>query len=243
MRAAPDGHTILMHLTGYIQNVSLYRKVPYDPFKDLSPVTQLGTQAMGLAVSQSSRFTSFSALADAMKMTPSEFSYGSFGVGSTGHIFGELLKSNLEVSIPHIPYRGESLMLPDLLAGRVSLGFVSAAAAVNRQRDGTLRILAISGPKRHPQLPQVPTLDEVGMKGFNVVGWYGLFVPKDTAAHTVAKIAEDTRKALSTPDIADRMKDLSIEPTGTSPAEFAKLLRTDYSRWDDLIKKFQIVAE
>lgn len=246
MRAEPDGHTILLHLTGFIQNASLYRKLPYDPFKDLAPVTQLGTQPMGLAVGPASAYTSVAALSGGLKgkaAGTSDFSYGSFGIGSTGHIFGELLKQNIGVDMPHVAYRGEGPMLIDLMSGRVTVGFVSSATAATRQKDKSLHILAVTGPHRLASMPQVPTLSESGMKGYDLVGWYGFFLPKNTPAAVVERIAADTRTVLAQPDIVARMRELEIEPTGTSPADFAKLLRSDYAKWDGLIKQFKIELE
>ncbi|MFM9924459.1 tripartite tricarboxylate transporter substrate binding protein [Variovorax sp. H27-G14] len=243
MRAEPDGHTILLHLTGFIQNASLYRKLPYDPFKDLVPVTQLGTQPMGLAVGPASPYTSVSALAAGLKAHAGDVSFGSFGIGSTGHIFGELLKQNMGVQMPHVAYRGEGPMLIDLISGRVSVAFVSSATAAVRQKDQTLRILAVTGPHRLASMQQVPTLSEAGMKGYDLVGWYGFFLPKNTPAAVAERIAADTRTVLAQPDIVQRMRELEIEPSGTSPADFAKLLRSDYAKWDGLIKQFKIELE
>ena len=243
MRAEPDGHTILLHLTGFVQNASLYRKIPYDPFNDLAPVTQLGTQPMGLAVAPSSSYASVREFTAGLKAKPADLSYGSFGTGSTGHIFGELLKSNLGVDMPHVAYRGEGPMLVDLMAGRVTVAFVSSATAATRQKDKSLKILAVTGPHRLASLPNVPTLSESGLKGYDLVGWYGLFLPKGAPRDVVEKIAADARGVIMLPDIVARMRELEIEPTGTSPAEFGKILRADHAKWDGLIKQFKIELE
>lgn len=243
MRAPADGHTILMHLTGYIQNASLYKKLPYDPFTDLLPVTQIGTQAMGLAVSAQSPHKDVKSLLAALSGDPSKGSYGSFGAGSTGHIFGELLRAGTQSTMPHVPYRGEAPMIPEIMSGRIDLGFVSAATASERQADGSLRILAVTGPSRQPSLPDVPTLTEAGLKGFDLVGWYGLFVPKGTPTATVERISADAKAALSRPEMVYRFRQLAIEPRGTTPQAFATILRDDFRRWDDLIKRFNITVE
>lgn len=243
MRAPADGHTILMHLTGVIQNASLYKKLPYDPFTDLVAVTQIGTQPMGLAVGPKSPYKDVGALMKALASDTSKGSYGSFGAGSTGHIFGELLRSAAASSMPHAAYRGEAPLIPEIMAGRVDLGFVSTATAVERGKDGTLRILAVTGPKRQPALADVPTMDEAGLKGFDIVGWYGLFVPKGTPAAAVQRIASDTRAALSRPEMVYRFQQLAIEPTGTTPKQFEDILHEDFRRWDALIKRFNITLE
>ena len=243
MRAPADGHTILMHLTGVIQNASLYKKLPYDPFADIVPVTQLGTQPMGLAVSPKSPYKDVQSLVKALKSDPSKGSYGSFGAGSTGHIFGELLRSAAQSPMPHVAFRGEAPLIPEIMAARVEVGFVSTATAVERGANGTLRILAVTGPKRQPALPNVPTMDEAGLKGFDIVGWYGLFVPKGTPAKTVERIANDARAALSKPEMVYRFKQLAIDPTGTTPQQFETIMREDFRRWDALIKRFNITLE
>ena len=241
-KAAPDGYTLLLNLTGIVQNLSLYKKVPYDPFKDLQAITQLGTQPMGLAVAPASPYRTVGALLDAARAAPGKFSYGSFGTGSTGHIYGELLRSTAKLEIPHVPYKGEASMLPDLIGGRIQLGFVSVSTAATH-RDKSLRILAVTGPRRIGTMADVPTLAELGYKGFEAVGWYGLFAPAGTPKPVVEKIAADTRAVLQSPAIVARLRDQAIDPTGTSPDDFTRLLRADYAKWDGLIKTFKIELE
>lgn len=243
MRAPADGHTVLMHLTGMIQNASLYKKLPYDPFTDLVAVTQVGTQAMGLAVGAQSPHKDVKSLVKTLSSDPNKGSYGSFGAGSTGHIFGELLRSSVGSTMPHVAYRGEAPMIPEIMAGRVDLGFVSAATASERGVDGSLRILAVTGTKRLPALPNVPTMSEAGLKGFDLVGWYGLFVPKGTPAATVQRIATDAKAALSRPEMVYRFQQLAIDPRGTTPQQFESTLREDFQRWDSLIKRFNIALD
>lgn len=242
-KAAPDGYTLLLNLTGIVQNLSLYKKVPYDPFKGLQAITQLGTQPMGLAVFPASPYRNVGALLDAARAAPGKFSYGSFGTGSTGHIYGELLRSTAKLEITHVPYKGEALMLPDLIGGRIQLGFVSASTAATRHRDKSLRILAVTGPRRIGAMADVPTLAELGYKGFEAVGWYGLFAPAGTPRPVVDKIAADARAVVQSTAIVARLRDQAIDPTGTSPDDFAKLLRADYAKWDGLIKTFKIELE
>ncbi len=239
-RAAPDGYTLLLCLTGIVQNQSLYKKLPYDPFKDLLAITQVGTQPMGLAVTPGSPYRTMPALLDAARAAPAKFSYGSFGTGSTGHIYGELLRSSARLQIPHVPYKGEGPMLPDLISDRIQLGFVSASTAATRSQDKSLRILAVTGPHRLGVLPDVPTFAELGYKGFEPVGWYGLLAPAGTPRQIIDKVSADVRTVLAQPAIVARMRDLAIEPTGTTPEAFAKLMRSDYAKWDSLIKSFKI---
>ena len=243
MRAPADGHTILMHLTGVIQNASLYKKLPYDPFADLVPVSQIGSQAMGLAVGPESPYKDVKSLTRTLGADPAKGAYGSFGAGSTGHIFGELLKTTVGSTMPHVAFRGEAPMIPEIIAGRLDLGFVSAATASERGVDGSLRIIAVTGQKRLSTLPNVPTMAEAGLAGFDLVGWYGLFVPKGTSANVVKRIASDTKAALTLPELVYRMKQLAIDPLANTPEQFESAMREDFRRWDGLIKRFNITLE
>ncbi|WP_137924162.1 tripartite tricarboxylate transporter substrate binding protein [Cupriavidus sp. 2SB] len=242
-KASPDGYTLLLNLTGIVQNLSLYKKVSYDPFKDLQAITQIGTQPMGLAVAPRSPARTVPALLEMAKATPADFSYGSFGTGSTGHIYGELLRSTAQLQIPHLPYKGEAPMLPDLISGRIQFGFVSASTAATRYRDKSLRILAVTGPRRLAGMPDVPTLAEVGYKGFEAIGWYGLFAPAGTPRAVIEKVSADVASVLKRQDIQTRMRDLAVDPTGTSPEAFSQVMRNDYTKWDGLIKTFRIELE
>lgn len=198
---------------------------------------------MGLAVSTQSPHKDVKSLIGWLSNDPGRGSYGSFGAGSTGHIFGELLRSTAGSNMPHVAYRGEMPMIPEIMTGRVELGFVSAATAAERGKDGTLRILAVTGPTRQDALPNVPTMTEMGLKGFDLVGWYGLFVPRGTPTTTVERIATDVRAALSRPEMIYRFRQLAIEPKGTTPKQFEGIMREDFSRWDALIKRFNIAIE
>jgi tripartite-type tricarboxylate transporter receptor subunit TctC len=241
-RAEPDGYTILLNLTSIVQNLSLYKKAPYD-LKDLAPVSQIGRQPMSLSVSGQSPYTSAQALVSAIKANPANFNFGSFGQGSTGHIFGELFRRSVGVDMPHIPYRGDAQLLPDLMANRVSLAFVAASTAQIRREDKSLNILGVTGPKRFDSMSDVPTLGELGFKGFELVGWYGLFVPAATNPQIVQKISADVGQVLKDPEIQERMRKLVIEPVGTTPAEFSKILASDHAKWGELIQRFGIQLE
>jgi len=243
MKAPADGYTVLLHLTGIVQNLSLYRQLPYDPFRDLAPLTQVGTQAMALAVPADSPWRSVDELAAAVRANPQAFSYGSFGTGSTGHIYGELLRTRFGAEIPHVPYRGEGPMLVDLISGRVPFALVSTYTGSQRQRDGSLRILAVTGTHREPMLEDVPTLAEAGYPGFDLVGWYGLFVPAGTPAAIGERIAADVNRIAREPEIAERMRALAIYPTGMAPSAFVDLLREEHQKWDALIRQFNITLE
>ena len=242
-RAPGDGHTILVQLTGLIQNASLYKKLPYDPFTDLAAVARIGTQPMALAVGRTSPSTDLRSLVRSFSTTPKFGTYGSFGAGSTGHIYGELLRKATSSPLTHVPHRGEALLLPELISGRIDLAFVSAATAIDSSRAGTLRVLGVTGPTRLPALPDVPTMAEAGLAGFELLGWYGLFVPKGTPSAMAECIAEHTEAALQHTDMVQRLQQLAVERRTAGPAAFTSALREDFGRWDDLIKRFGIALE
>lgn len=243
MNAAADGHTLLLHTTGYIQNASLYKPLPYDPYADLIPVAQVGTQAMALAVGPRSPHQTLQSLLNSLGQPQEAGAYGSFGAGSTGHIFGQLLASTAQFHIQHVPYRGEVPMIPDLMAGRVMFGFVSSGTAVEHASAGTLRILGVSGDSRLAAMPGVPTMTEVGLGGFDLVGWFGLFAPKGTPAAVVERIAADTGSALTLPELASRLQQLVVKPTGLGPKAFGELMRVDAGRWEALIARFNLASK
>lgn len=244
VKAAPDGHVILYHITGIIQNPLLYKNVGYDPLTDVVPVLQIGGQAMGLAVPARSPIGSLDQLiADGVAKGARGHSYGSVGVGHTGHLWSELLVAEGKFKASHAPYKGTGPLVIDLTADRLDWAFLSTAEALVRTSDRSLRVLAVTGPDRAKQLPDVPTMRELGHPGFEMVGWHGLFVPAGTPAATVAKLEADVRTALSDPEL-QKMLDLQvIQPTSLGAAAFSKVMREDQARWAALIKRFDIQVE
>jgi len=238
-KSEPDGHTVLLHSNGILRNHSHNRRL----LDDLAGVTQIGTQPMGLAIGPSVPYATVDGLVAALKAKPTHSGYGSAGIGSTGHIYGEILNRSANAEIAHIPYGGEAPMLPDLISGRLTYGFVSLATGVARQNDKTLTILAITGTNRHSLLPAVPTLAELGLKGFDSVIWFGLFVPASTPKRVVEKLADDTRAVMQEPDMKVRVKVLAIELSHTTPTDFAKTLEREQEKWGALMKQFGIGPE
>lgn len=234
---------MLFHVTGLIQTLALYKTPPYDPFRDLLPLALIGRQATALAVSASSPYTTLQALGDAVRARPADFSFGSYGNGSTSHIYGELLRATWKVDIPHVPYRGEGPLLPELMTGRTPMAFVSAATAVTRQKDRTLRILAVAAPRRTPMLPDVPTFAEQDIQGFDLTGWFGLFVSSATPQAIVQKMTADVRQVLNESEISTRLRDLALEPASDTPPEITRFMKEDQQRWAALIRRFNITLE
>jgi tripartite-type tricarboxylate transporter receptor subunit TctC len=237
-KSPADGYTALFSLTGLIQNMSLYKKVPYDVFRHLAPVTMIGISPIVFVVGPDSPAKTLQDYIAQIKASPSAF--GSFGAGSTAHIYGEQIASAAGIAMTHVPYKGEQPMLADLVTGRVSGGFISPATALAHAKGGKLRILATTGAKRSRLMPGVPTFLELGYRGFEPLGWYGLFVPAGTPPEIISKMSADINRLMKKPEIAHKLIDFGMEPVGTTPAEFASSIQDDYKKWDALIKKSKV---
>lgn len=243
MRAAGDGHTILFHVPGILQNALLMKDAKYDPFRDFKPLINLGSQPLVLATAGKNPYPNLKSFIEAGRKPDASFTFGSIGPGSTYHIYGELLANSAGINMPHIPYKGTAPMMLDLMTGQITAGFVTAHSAILYQQDGRLRPLAVGGTKRIAALPDVPTFAELGFKGFEQVGWYGLFVPRSTPDALVEKMAADIADELKKPDLAKILADLYIIHNESTPAEFDAILRNDYKKWQELIARFNIKLE
>ncbi|WP_084360873.1 Bug family tripartite tricarboxylate transporter substrate binding protein [Hydrogenophaga palleronii] len=244
IKAPADGHTILYHITGIIQNPLLYKSVSYEPLVDVAPVIQIGGQAMGLAVPGKGTITSLDQLVqDGKAKAAKGHTYGSVGVGHTGHIWSELLASEKKFQATHAAYKGTPALVIDVVADRIDWAFLSSAEAVVRVSDNSVKILAVTGTDRVKQLPGVPTMRELGYPGFEMVGWHGLFVPAATPKAVVLKIENDVRAALADSELQKVLETQVIQSTGIGAEEFSKVMRNDQARWAMLIERFNLQAE
>lgn len=244
IKAPPDGHIILYHITGIIQNPLIYRNVSYEPLKDVTPLIQIGGQAMGLAVPGKSTIDSLERLvADGKAKAATGHAYGSVGVGHTGHIWSELLASEKDFKAIHVAYKGSGPLVIDLISDRLDWAFLSSAEAIVRTSDKSVKILAVTGTERIRQLPNVPTMGELGYPGFEMVGWHGLFAPVGTPRAIVLKIENDVRTVLADPEIQRILELQVIHGSGIGSEDFAKVMRNDQARWAALIRRFNIQAD
>ncbi len=244
LRQPADGNTILFHITSLIQNLALSRnKPPYDVARDIQPLLLLGRQAVVLVVAASSPYQNLADLARAAKANPGAFSFGSYGAGSTSHIYGEQLRAAWNIEMPHIAFRGTAPLLQDVLGGRVPMAFVSAATAIERQGDKGLRSVAVAHSKRLEQLPQVPTLSELGYTGFDATGWWGLFLRGGTPAPVADHLRAAVRAILQEPDMQVRLRQAGLEPSSESPEQIQAAMRTEYQHWEALSRRFNITVE
>lgn len=244
MKAPADGHALLYHLTGIIQNPLIYKSVAYDPMKDFTPIVQIGGQAMGLAVPGKSAIGTVDQLvADGKAKGDKGHAYGSVGVGQTGHIWSELLSAEKGFKATHAAYKGVGPMVIDLVSERLDWAFLSSAESIVRVSDKSVKLLAVTGSERIRQLPDVPTMRELGYPGFETVGWHGLFAPAGTPKTVVSRIEADMRAALAEPDMQAILDTQVIARTAHGSDEFGKAMRADQARWATLVKRFNIQVD
>jgi tripartite-type tricarboxylate transporter receptor subunit TctC len=230
-KSAPDGHTLLMTSAAQIVvNLSLYQKMTFDPTKDLTPISQLSSFANILAVHNDVPAKTVQDLVALARSQPGELTFASGGIGTSNHLGGELLKSMARIDIRHVPYRSLALAVPDLLAGRVSMAFLSTTY-LQLMREGKLRGFAVSSLKRAAAAPDLPTMAESGFPGFDATGWFGLMAPAGTSPAVVDKIHRDAVSILSLPESRKKLDELGLEPIGNTPAEFAAVIKSEISQW------------
>ena len=244
-KSPPDGYTLLLVASGpIVVNPSLYPKVPYDPVKDLAPISQVVSFMYVLVVLSDSPITGVPELIALAKAKPGELSYGSTGLGGGNHLAGELFALMSGTKLTHVPYKGSAAALADLLGGQLSFMFDTPITSVPHLRTGKLRAYAVTGLKRAAALPDLPTLDELGMKGFEVTQFQGLLAPAGTDRAIIAKLHQETVKALKSPDVVDRLeRQGGNEIIGGTPEEFARLIAAQLASYAKLIGDAHIKPE
>jgi tripartite-type tricarboxylate transporter receptor subunit TctC len=243
-RAEPDGYTILMTSpAGLVQLPPLYPKLPYDPERDFLPLTQIAEVPTALVVPIDLPANNVKELAAYLKANPGKTSYGSLGLGSTLHIYGEAFKRQLGVDTVHVPYKGDAPAMTDLVAGRVQYLFNNPVSAIGFAKGGKVRILAVTGEQRLPVLPEVPTMAQAGFPGFEVVGWFAFFVHARTPRPVVEKLHGALSEIIRSPEISDFLKERGTLPTGIGLEEFARKVAVERRTWAQLIKANDIRLE
>jgi tripartite-type tricarboxylate transporter receptor subunit TctC len=235
-RAAPDGYTLLINTAAVAINMSLYKKVGYDALRDFAPLSMFSMSPNILVVHASVPVRNVKELIALAKARPGQLNFSSAGAGTTQHLAGELFNLRAGTKMVHVPYRGSAPSLTALISGEVDLTYANIPAISAHVKAGRLRPLANLGPKRSDQLPEVPTMREAGIKGVEVVVWYGLLAPAATPRDIVAKLADAIARAARSPDTRQRLLDLGAEPVGNTPEEFGKLLREEVARWAEVVK-------
>lgn len=237
-RAAPDGHTLVSgHIGTHAINVSLYPRLGYDPVKDFAPITLIATLPLGLFVHAALPVRSVAELIALAKARPGEINFASAGSGGPTHMGGELLKSLAGIDIVHVPYKGNAAALTDLAAGRVHLMFSNLLTAMPLVRAGKLRALAISSAQRSPQAPELPTVAEAGVRGYDLTPWYGMLAPARTPRSIIARLNREIGAIVSAPDLQERFRSQGIDLVASTPEAFAALIRSEIPKWREVVKK------
>jgi tripartite-type tricarboxylate transporter receptor subunit TctC len=237
VRAQPDGCTALLgNNTGIVINRNLY-KLKYDPVRDLAPVGLVASTPLLLYVNAEVPAKNVGELIELMKKEPGKYSYASGGSGSPQHLLGEMLKVQKNVSMVHVPYRGQGPALQDVLAGTVPVAFETITALTSQLKSPRIRVLAITSEQRSPKLPDVPTMSESGLKDFTFENWYGLFVPAKVPAPLVQRLAGELQQVLKSPDVMAKLADLGSRDVGGTPEQAARFIAKEAPQWEAIVKR------
>ncbi|TFY98652.1 Bug family tripartite tricarboxylate transporter substrate binding protein [Ramlibacter rhizophilus] len=236
-KAAPDGYTFLMGTSStHAIAPSLYAKPPYDPSRDFTPVTLLGTATILMVVHPSVPAKNVTEFVAHAKSKPGELMFGSTGNGSVSHLTAEYFKSLAGLNLQHVPYKGDSPMTLDLVAGRVHVAFGTAVAFLPHVRSGKLNALAVTDAKPSPVAPQVPTVAASGLPGFEALQWFGLLAPASTPPAVVNRMHAEVAKALQTPEVQEKLQGLGMQIVGGDPASFAGFMRAESAKWGKIVR-------
>ncbi len=237
-KAAPDGYTLLMGNVGPLAiNVSLSKRLPYDPLKDLAPVSFMVVYPNVLVVNPSLPAKSVSELIALAKARPGQLSYGSAGTGSSTHLAAELFKSMAGIEMAHVPYKGGGQAVIDVMSGQVQLYFSSMLGALPHLKSGKLRALAVTGSKRSRAAPELPTIAELGFPGYEANNWLGLMVPAGTPAPIILRLNREIVRIFAQPDMIERLAAQGGEAETGSPEKFAEYIRAEIKKWAKVVKE------
>jgi len=242
LQSPADGYTMLFDTFPYVVNAVLH-KLPFDPIKDLLPVSQAINMPLILVVPAATPFKSVQELITYAKANPGKLNYGSYGAGGAAHLAAELLARDAGIEWVHVPYKGGAPAMADVLAGRLSAYFTNPITGLAHIQSGKIRALATTGGQRMKVLPDVPTIKEIGYKDFEVVEWNGFFVPAGTPADVINKLSESVRLATQQPEVQKRMAAQGVEPVGNTPKEFGIFLQGQIEKWSALVKSNNIRAD
>jgi len=242
-KSPADGYTVLIGITAMIQSAYTHAKLPYDPFKDFAPVTEIARSADLFVVAKSvpaNNLKEFIALA---KADPKAYSYGSYGNATSSHIHGEMFNMQAGLELAHVPYKGAAPMINDLYGGQINTAFVDVGSARSHLASGRFKVLALTGTERFKFLPDVPTFGEAGYPGFEPRGWFGVFLPASSPGDIVKKLSAEIGRIIRAPEVATRLNDMGLIAVGGTPEEFAAMIKADAPEWGKVIKGARIKIE
>ena len=243
-KAAPDGYTLLMGSSGPLSiNPIVFKDIPYDSLKDFAPISTVHVVPLVLLANQKSAVTSVQDLVNRLKANPGKVTMASAGTGTTNHFAIEPIASMTGTRPLHIPYKGSGPALTELLGGQVETMVDQLTSSIGHIRDGRVKLLAVTGKRRSPALPNVPTLDESGLRGYEASTYIGVLAASGTPKPIVAKLNDGVRKVMSSPDVLEKLRALGTEPGASSPEEFAKMIRDERDKWLGVVRKANIKFE
>ena len=243
VRSAPDGYTMILLPNVHAINPSLYPKLPYDPIKDFAPITLVGTSPLVLALHPSVPAKDVRGLIALARARAGQLAYGTSGNGSVGHMAGALFELMANVKLQHIPYKGTAIMVTDVISGQISFTFGSALGVLPHVKSGRMRALAVTGDKRSPAVPELPTVAEAGLPGYSIVLWYGLLAPGATAPQMISRLHGEITRVINDADIRSRLASQGVDAAGNTPEQFAALIAADLKKYADLVKRSGAKAE
>jgi len=242
-KAAPDGYTLFMTSGSIVTaNQYIYKKMPFDPTKDLVAITNVASGPQVLVVTPSFPPKTVKELIALAKSKPKEITFASAGFGTQTHLAAENFIYTTHIDVVHVPYKGEAPAVTDVMGGQVEFATPNLAAAINYIKQGKLRALGVTSKQRSPQLPAVPAIAE-SLPGFENLGWFGLMAPAGTPQAVIEKVHQDTVKALSGTELKSRFEGLGMEAVGNSPAEFAAAIRVETERWAKIVRERKLIVE
>jgi tripartite-type tricarboxylate transporter receptor subunit TctC len=242
-RAKPDGHTLMSSVNTLVMNASLYKNLPYNPVTDFVPLGLTAWGSLVLVANPSQKPNTLAEMIAAAKAEPKSLTYGSPGVGTPHHLSMALVETTAGIELLHVPYKGTAGAVQDLLGGQIGYMFLPVHVSAQHIRAGKLKAIAAGSPQRLPQLPDVPTLAESGLKGVDVDMWYGFFLPKDTPADVVARLNREVAAILNTPEAKAAFEAQGLIPATSTSAELGAIVVRDSTRWADVVAKRGISAE
>jgi tripartite-type tricarboxylate transporter receptor subunit TctC len=241
-KSAPDGYTIVLVAPSLAISPTLYTKLNYDPVKDLAPVSLVAT-VPNVVVTQTVHPATLREFIAAAKAKSGGMNFGSGGSGTSNHLAGELFNILTGAKLTHVPYKGVNLAMQDVIAGRIDFVVIGVPAAAPHVKSGKLRALAVIAPQRLPALPEVPTIAEAGLPGFEVTTWYGVLAPAGTPRPIIARLNAEVVKAMHSPEMKERLAGIGTDPVTSTPEEFAAYIQAEIGKWGDVIRKAGLKAD
>jgi tripartite-type tricarboxylate transporter receptor subunit TctC len=239
-KAPPDGYTVLITTHGHAISPGLYQKLPYDAVAAFAPITQIASSFLVLVANPKVSAATVRELVDLARARPGKLNYGSTGLGAPPHLVGELFRQTTAIEVVHVPYKGDAPMYQALLAGEVDFAFGPLGNAIQHMRAGKLRALGMTNPQRSSAIPDVPTMVEAGVPGFELTGWLGLFAPAGAPRPVIERLYAAMRETLSSAQVSERFPALGYEPVGSTPDEFSARFRRDVALYAHIIRDARI---